>query len=143
VVHSKSLKPYNGEVWEPRVTRRIERNPREKPARTTPAADEIENDIKIGNFPVLKTTRQGGMVEPVTTPDRTPFTPEPVSLEPDTPASQHGDPTYVLSQKPRSRREMQSTRIEPYITRSRARDMPQEYVSHINQKPPLINSGME
>jgi hypothetical protein len=80
------------------------------------------------------------MVEPVTTPDRTPVTPEPVSLETDTPASQHSDHTYIPPQTPRSCREMQSTRIEPYITGSRARDMPQENVAHINQNPPLVTA---
>jgi hypothetical protein len=51
VIHSNRLKPYNGDDWKPRIKRTSEKNPREKPARETPAA---EDELQVSTYPLLK-----------------------------------------------------------------------------------------
>jgi len=57
------------------------------------------------------------------------MTPEAVSPTTDTPTVESQDPTHPPPQTPRSRREMQNTRIQPPVTRSRTRIMSQENVT--------------
>jgi hypothetical protein len=56
-------------------------------------------------------------------------TPEVIQSEVDTPCSELRDPSYHPSDTPKSRREFQSTRTEPPITRSRSRIMSHDSVN--------------
>jgi len=56
-------------------------------------------------------------------------TPEVIQSEVDTSCSELRDPSYHPSDTPRSRRELQSTRTEPPITRSRARILSHDSVN--------------
>jgi hypothetical protein len=52
-------------------------------------------------------------------------TPEP-NLHADTPTSDRNDPVYLPPDTPRSRRELETVRTEPPVTRSRARILSQD-----------------
>ena len=56
-------------------------------------------------------------------------TPETIQSDVDTLCSELKDPTYDPSETPKSRRELQTTRTEPPITRSRARIMSHDSVN--------------
>jgi hypothetical protein len=86
----------------------------------------------LGPFPLLQTTRQDAVAEPVVQPDQTPYTPEPSPQTLDTPGSERRDPTYFPNQTPNSRRELQPTRTEPPVTRSKARIGSQDSVANAN-----------
>ena len=49
--------------------------------------------------------------------------PSPTQQDTDTPTAEQADPTYLPWDSHRSRRELQDTRIEPWITKSRARSL--------------------
>ena len=119
---------YNFDAWEPKAKQKKRRKPREKP----PPHTEEEEEIKIGPFPLLQATPQARETEQRTSPDSSPHTPEASPHMLDTPASENRDPTYVPFQTPRSRRELQPTRTEPPITRSRARIVSQDCVHNVN-----------
>jgi transposase InsO family protein len=130
VVHVNRLKQaYNLDAWEPKAKQKKRRKTREKPP---PQTEEEEEEIKIGPFPLLQTIPQAREIEPRTSPDSSPHTPETTPHMLDTPASENRDPTYVPFQTPRSRRELQPTRTEPPITRSRARIVSQDCLDKVN-----------
>ena len=55
--------------------------------------------------------------------------PSPLSPDTGTPAAERADPTYQPGESPRSRRELQDTRNEPPLTRSRARSIQEVHAS--------------
>jgi hypothetical protein len=59
-------------------------------------------------------------------PDQTLDTLDPIQQITDTPNSERTDPSYCPPETPRSRTELQTTRLDPPITRSRARIMSQD-----------------
>jgi len=101
--------------------------------------EEEENETKFGSHPLLEASQSAYGTERQVPFDQTPITPEAVPLITDTPTSESQDPTYLLRQTPRSRREMQSTRIQKPVTRSRARIMPQENVTESTVIPRLTS----
>jgi hypothetical protein len=86
----------------------------------------------LGPFPLLQATRQDAVAEPVISPDQTPHAPEPSPQTLDTRASERRDPTYVPNETPKSRRELQPTRTQPPVTRSKARIASQDSVANAN-----------
>jgi len=124
IVHVNRLKQaYNPDSWKPKVKKKAKRKSRNKlPAHTE---EEEEEQIKIGPFPLVLPTPQENATDRLPPPDQNPHTPAttPQTLTP--PVSENRDPTYLPSDTPRSRREMQPTRIEPPMTRSRTRVVPQ------------------
>jgi len=67
----------------------------------------------------------------VPTADRRPLVPTPVAPQPatqvlDTPRSERSDPSYFPPTTPSSMRELQPTKLEPPVTRARARMLPLE-----------------
>ena len=69
------------------------------------------------------------LIKEVPTGNRRPLVPTPVALQPDpqvldTPGSERSDPSYFPPTTPYSRRELQPTRLEPPVTRARARILP-------------------
>ena len=120
IVHVNRLKPaYNPDSWKPTVKQKAKRKVRNKP----PAPTE-EEEIRIGPFPLVLQTPKENATDHLPPPDQNPHTPAttPQTLTP--PASEHRDPEYLPSDTPKSRREMQPTRIEPPMTRSRTRVVP-------------------
>ena len=59
-------------------------------------------------------------------PVQNPHTPATIPQTLSSPASEHRDPTYLPSDTPRSRREMQPTRIELPMTTSRTKAVTQD-----------------
>ena len=130
IIHVNRLKPaYCFDAWKPNAKRKGKKKSRVK----TPAyTDEEEEEIRLGSFPMLQATREGNVAEPMVPPDQTPPTPEPSPQTLDTPASENRDPTYIPSETPRSRRELQPTRAEPPVTRAKARILSQDGVTNTN-----------
>ena len=62
-------------------------------------------------------------------PHQTPKTPDPAQSEVETPSSELRDPRYHPFDTPKSRRELQATRAQPPLTRSRARIMSNECIN--------------
>jgi len=124
-VHVNRLKlAYDSEAWKPKLERKNVKQFRKKP--NIPSEEEEENETKFGSHPRLEVS------QPTEHPnflDQTSITPEAVPQVTDTPTSESQDPTYLPPQTPRSRREMQTTWIQPPVTRSRARSMSQENIS--------------
>jgi len=131
IIHANRIKPtLDASTWKPKANQRPKRKPR---ARTRADTDgELEEEVMLGPSPLLQATRQETVVEPVVPPDRTPHTPEASPQSLDTPVSERRDPTYIPSETPKSRRELQPTRAEPPVTRSRARIVPQDSVTNAN-----------
>ena len=127
-VHVNRLKPaYDSEAWKPKTERKTVEKLRKKP--NLRSEEEEEDETKFGPHPLLETSQPEFRTERQVPVYRTPMTPEAVSPITDTPAFESQDPTYLPPQTPRSRREMQNTRIQPPVTRSRTRIMSQENVT--------------
>jgi hypothetical protein len=126
VVHVNRLKQaYNSNAWQPKTSPKAKKKRRQK--LPTYANEEEEDEIRFGPFQLLQTARQESDNEPRSPPDQITNTPVPQTLR--TPVSESNDPTYAPSETPMSRRELQPTRSEPPVTRSRARNFPQDYTS--------------
>jgi len=115
---------YDSEAWKPKLERKNVKQFRKKP--NVLSKEEEENETKYGPHPLLEVSQP---TEHPTSLDQTPITPEAVPQISDTPISESQDPKYLPPQTPRSKREMQTTRIQPPLTRSRARIMSQENIS--------------
>jgi len=124
-VHVNRLKlAYNSEAWKPKLERKNVKQFRKKP--NILSEEEEENETKFGPHPLLEVSQP---TEHPTSLDQTPISREAFLQVTDTPISEAQDPTYLPPQTPRSRRELQTTRIQPPVTRSRARIMSQENIS--------------
>jgi len=125
VVHVNRMKrAYNSQIWkpkfEPRTKKRLQRETKK------PTKQDEEEEFKFNSFPLVRTDDSSG------TPEREPpplQTPETTQSEVDAPCSERKDPSYEPSETPKSRREFQTTRTEPPITRSRARIMSHDSVN--------------
>ena len=116
------LKPnYNPQTWKPNLK---QKGTKELPKKPTSYQEEENQDDEhcLGRFP-LRTEVQ---LQNRTSPDRTPINPEPDPQSADISISENTDPNYEPPQTPTSRRELQRTRTEPPVTRSRARIVSQE-----------------
>jgi hypothetical protein len=122
-------KAFDSGAWKPKAKQKAKK-PRVKTQGD--AEEELEEEVTLRPFPLLQATRQEAIAEPVVPPDQTPHTPEPSPQILDTPASERCDPTYIPNQTPKSRRELQPTRIEPPVTRSKARIVSQDCVTSAN-----------
>ena len=119
VVHINRLKTAdNPELWNPKTKHKPEKKKHVNPTEET---DEDEDSVwKPKSLPLayVDPTANNGECEPP--PGQRPIHP-PI----DTPITVNQDPTYHPSDSPRSRRELQSTRTEPPVTRSRTRILSQ------------------
>ena len=125
VVHMKLLKRvYNQNLWK----HNSRRNTRKKaPRRATKHADPCDEDeLGIGSLPLQIADDLDGQTSREILPDQILYTPDPTQQVTDTPNSGRTDPSYCSSETPRSRRELQMTRPEPPVTRSRAKIMSQD-----------------
>jgi hypothetical protein len=88
--------------------------------------EEEEAEFEFGSLPLVSPS-----YPTVGTDHSIPLTQDvqvnsPVPLPTDTPTSSHCDPTYLPPESPWSRRELQSTREQPPVTRSRAKLLSQD-----------------
>jgi len=127
-VHVNRLKlAYNSEAWKPKAERRTVKKLRKKP--NLRSEEEDEDETKFVAHLLLEASQSEFRTERQVPLDQTPITPEAVPQITDTPTSESQGPTYLPPQAPRSRREMQTTRIQPSVTGSRARIMSQKNVT--------------
>ena len=101
-----------------------ERNRSRKPSSKLPVTIDSREEAELLARPIP-------LVQEVPTGDRRPLVPAPVAPQPDpqvldTPGSERSDPSYFPPTTPSSRREIQPTRLEPPVTRARARLLPLE-----------------
>ena len=86
-----------------------------------------ENEFQFRRFPLEITNDLNDPTNCETSPDQTLDIPSPAEQTLDTPTSERTDPNYSPPTTPKSRRELQITRAEPPITRSRTRIMSPEH----------------
>jgi hypothetical protein len=125
-VHDNRLKrPQNSEAWKPKPEQKATRKP---PKKSTTCINEEENEIMIGKFALWKEIRPANSTECGTPRDQILTTPEPVQQSVKTSISDRTDRSYETPETLGTRREMQTTRAKPPITRSRGKVMSQEPV---------------
>ena len=91
-----------------------------------PQSEDDESKQKIGPFRWISTEYLVDQAEHRPQADRYPDTPLSARRPMDTPASERIDPSYCPSETPRSRRELQTMRFEPPVTRARAKALSQD-----------------
>ena len=129
VVHENRLKKIHGmRSWKPNIGQQATKKPQRRRAKRLSESDENEEEFKFGSFPLAVTEPPAQADERVTPPGRAAASPDPTQLVGDTPSPRYNDPSYHPPETPRSRREMQTTRTDPPLTRSRARIMSQSSV---------------
>jgi len=145
---------YNPQTLKPKVKQKPTRKPPKNPTSRL-KEDEEEDEVLVGKFSLgtefqlQNITSQRKTLDPLKQNTQTLNTPELNSQnldtpEPnletldtlesnsqilDTPISEHTDPNYEPPETPKSRRELQPTRAEPSLTRSRARVVSQESIN--------------
>jgi len=109
------------------------RKPRRNvPSRSADHSDSSEEDeIKIGQFPLVTSNAKTSSRERTTPRTQDLYTPDAATQVLDTPFLEETDPSYPPPETPRSRRELQITRIDPPVTRFHSRVL--------NQDPKLQN----
>ena len=114
IVHVNRLKAaHDPSVWKPKSKRQTPSKQSEK-SRTMQEEEEGEEEVRIGPFPLLSEVPLEARTQPNQTPCSPP-TPQPAVTSP----SERQEPTYQPPEIPRTRREMQTNRIDPPLTRSR------------------------
>ena len=119
IVHVNRLKAaHDSSLWKPIN----EGNRSRKPSSKSPVTIDSGEEAELLAIPIP-------LVQEVPTGDRRPLVPTPVVPQPapqvlDTPGSERSDPSYFPPTTPNSRRELQATRLEPPVTRARARILP-------------------
>jgi hypothetical protein len=125
VVHRNRLKlPYNTETWKPKPSPEVRSKLATKPnkqvrQRITQRVVLEENEVRIGPFPLLKARPPVDQFEPRTPPNLPQDTPESVQTSPESPCAERRDPSYKPPRTPRSRKQLQATRVDPPLTRAR------------------------
>jgi hypothetical protein len=127
ILHVNRLKKcYNQSLWNPKKSQKgAKRFPKRKAKRRNSSEGE-EEEIRIGKFPLE--LADDPILETACTP--------PPSANLDTPdtgertihtsVSSKDEPRYSPLDTPRPRRELQNTRVEPPVTRLRARNVLQD-----------------
>jgi hypothetical protein len=119
VVHVNRLKKaYSSEIW---TTQQKQRPKRTQPKRKTKDRDEdTDFEFRLGPLPLSSTDYLPANVEREPQVDHSPnltrLDQRPLAI----PTSEHHDPSYYPPGTPRSRKELQTTRTEPPLNRSRA-----------------------
>ena len=124
-LHVNRLKEAHGQkMWNDQHKQK----PRRKvPNRSADHSDSNEEDeIKIGPFPLITSNVQTSGREGTTLRTQDLYTPDAATQILDTPFSEQTDPSYHPPETPRSRRELQTTRTDPPVTRSRTRVLNQD-----------------
>jgi hypothetical protein len=125
VIHQNRIKrARNPQVWKPR-----EKRPTSKRARPNLEDSREEEQEMRASGPIEVQIPQGDCAQrdpasPNSDSPRQCDTPPVSPLTRDTPGSERADPSYRPEDTPRSRRELNTTRAEPPLTRFRARLQP-------------------
>ena len=118
VVHVNRMKiAHNTDLWKPKQQRNATKKTREKEKKHL---DEEKDEFRIGSLP-MQIPNYNNRTESETPLVQTPNTPDPVQQMVETPVLERDDQNYTPTRTPRSRPEMQPTRMESPVTRSRAR----------------------
>jgi hypothetical protein len=115
VVHINRLKKaYNQNLWKPEKEKKAAKKLLE-----TPVDYITEEELPTRSFPLASTSHD-------VFPNQIQLDTSPAQLPTDSPSTDHSDPTYHPPEMSRSKRELQITRNEPPITRSRTRILSQD-----------------
>ena len=127
IVHVNRLKRCYGQGFcQPKRPTGVRKKPQVRDSKRASLTEEREGDIRVGTRPLLLADDLTDKIESATPRNPTLDTPDTGRRDLDTPSSSRSDPSYQPLDTPRSRRELQTTRAEPPITRSRARNMLQD-----------------
>lgn len=85
--------------------------------RVTRVDDDKENGIGIEPLPLFKASWPENRTEPRIPPDQNLNTPETIQQKSDTPSSERCEPSYEQRETLKSRCEIQTTGVEPSVTR--------------------------
>jgi len=127
VVHINRLKKsFNPEVWNPKPRQKPERKAPRRLVKPQDANGNSQGDFKIGPYPLAcpQNSEAGNEHEPLV--DHSPNTPDLTQQPTDTPISERNDPSYQPPNTPLSRRELQTSRTHPPLTRLRAKTLSQD-----------------
>jgi len=98
------------------------------PQKLREVTSEEENELRIGPFPLVTANYPASIIKHKIPPNPNSQTTSPLQPSRDTPNSDYHDPTYFPPETPKLGRELQTTRNEPSVTRSRARILPQSHI---------------
>jgi len=105
---------------------KVHRKPPKQKTKRPDSSESEEEEIRVGPFPLMTADNPTAVNESTTPQNPALDTPDTDRRTLDTPYSSKDDPSYYPLDTHRSRRELQTTRTEPPITRSRARNMLQD-----------------
>ena len=127
VVHVNRLKgAYASEQWKTQVEPKTRKQSRKGSARHS---RQDEEEYVVNHYPIVITEDVPSAPERENAARENPETPDTAQSEVETPSSELRDPSYHPSDTPKSRRELQATRTQPPLTRSRARMMSNECIN--------------
>jgi hypothetical protein len=122
VVHVNRLKrAHNVDPWTPLTKPKTKKNPPKKPVEKQEESEEYE--IKIGPFPLVSTEDATNRTEPEHQSHHDMHTPNSAQLPTSTSPSELRDSCYQPPETPKTRRELEPTRIEPSLTHFRASNL--------------------
>jgi hypothetical protein len=120
VIHVNRLKKvHDPEIWKPKDQKNFQKIRTDK--KKNRLKDLETEKIQIGSRKPLETLTPEERFEPCSSPSRTTDTPQSERQATTRPQDERLDPNFEPSDTPRSRREMESTRLEPPLTPLRAR----------------------
>jgi hypothetical protein len=125
IVHMNRLKrSYDQSLWKSKSRQK----PRKKaPKQSDEHLDSSEKaEIQIGPFPLATPSVPSNNTEHTSPRNQVLDTPGSDAQALDTPSSEQADPSYRPPETPRSRRELQTTHMDPPVTRSRTRILTQD-----------------
>ena len=94
-----------------------------------PSKQDEEEEFIFNPYPLVMTDDSPSATEKEPLPHQIPETPDLTQSDVETHSSELRDPSYRPSEIPKLRRELQTTRTQPPLTRSRARIMSNEYTN--------------
>jgi len=119
-------KSFNPELWNPKPRQKPERNAPRRLAKPQNANGNSQDDFKIGPYPLVCSQNSEARAEHEPLVDHSPDTPDLTQQPTDTPISDRNDPRYQAPNTPRSRREIQTSRTHPPLTRLRVKTLSQD-----------------
>jgi len=126
IVHINRLKRcYNGSIWNPRQNQKTLKKVLKQKTRRRDSGEDEEEGFVVGPFPLVIDNMTPGNYC-MTLQSSILDTPDTDRQTLDTPSPSKDDPSYCPLDTPRSRRELQTTREKPPITRACARNMLQD-----------------
>jgi len=127
VVHINRLKKsFTPELWNPKPRQNPERNARRRLAKPQNVNVNSQDDFKNGPYPLVCPQNSEARTEHEPLVNHSPDTPDLTQQPTDTPVSDRNVPSYQPPNTPFSRRELQTSRTQPPLTRLRAKPLSQE-----------------